>query len=226
MTDLYTEYNLPYQVSNFFNDFKLGQTPIGVADFGTYLSLLNAAAEISGLWDIAPMPGVYIDGEINNSAPGAATSCMVFENSKKKEEAMEFLAWYMSTETQLLFSETLVNTLGDKYLWNTANIEAFKKLSWNETHKQVILTQWEDLKEVPKIPGSYIVEREISNIWNAVVFNDAILRSEVGDSVIKMNREITRKMEEFKFLNSKGERIREFILPNEASIRKWGAWDE
>ncbi|MDD4001081.1 MAG: extracellular solute-binding protein, partial [Bacilli bacterium] len=62
VTDLYREYSIPYQVTSFFNNFRYGTIPIGIADFGTYLQLLNTASEIRGLWDIALVPGVEIIG--------------------------------------------------------------------------------------------------------------------------------------------------------------------
>ena len=53
MTDFYRQYGVPHQVPSFFNSFRQQTIPIGIADFGTYLQLINAAAEIRGLWDIA-----------------------------------------------------------------------------------------------------------------------------------------------------------------------------
>jgi len=231
MTDLYREYSMTTQVPSFFNSFRYGSIPIGIADFGTYLQLVNAAAEIRGLWDIAVVPGVahqvynpetlQYEEIINRTMPGSQQAAIIFEKSEKKEEAWEYLQWWMSTETQILFSETIVNTLGTRYLWNSANIEAFKEFSWQESHKEVILEQWTHLKEVPKIPGSYIVEREISNTWNSVVYNDVNLRSTVSDSILKMNKEINRKMKEFGYLDSKDNVVRPFNMPSANDVRRW-----
>ena len=115
----------------------------------------------------------------------------------------------------------MINTYGKKYLWNTANMDAFKELSWDTHDKKVILEQWSYLKEVAKIPGSYIIEREISNIYNQVVFQDKNLRSTVSDSVIKMNKEIRRKMIEFGYMDEYGNKIRQYNYPSAESIEKW-----
>ncbi len=222
ITDLYTEYGLPYQVSNFFNEFRYGRIPIGICEFGTYLNLLNAAQELKGLWDITVVPGVEDEnGNVKRYMPGAQQAGVIFEKSKKKTEAWTFLKWWMSTDTQTLYSETMVNTLGGKYLWNTANIEAFKQLSWDKDHKKVILEQWTHLKEVSRIPGYYIVEREISNTWNSVVYNDANLRSTLSDAMIKINKEITRKMKEFGYVDDKGKVIVEYNMPTSEKISNW-----
>lgn len=231
MTDLYREYSMPDQVPSFFNSFRYTTIPIGIGDFGMYLQLMNAASDINGLWDIALVPGVAHDiynedtmmyeTIINRSMPGAQQAGIIFEKSDKKDEAWAFLSWWMSTDTQILFAETLVNTLGTRYLWNTANLEAFESMRWNQTHKEIILEQWTHLKEVPKIPGSYIVEREISNTWNQVIYDDQNLRSSVSDAMLKIEKEITRKMIEFGYIQSNGEVIKPFIIPTRDEIMRW-----
>lgn len=222
-TDLYKMYSLPYQVSNFFNDFRYNRIPIGVSDFGTYLQLLNAAPEISGLWDISLVPGVKDEetGEINRSWSGTQTASMIFKKSKKQQDAWEFLKWWMSTDVQVEFANLLTNTYGPKYLWNSANVEAFSLSSWKQEHKDIILEQWNHLKEVPKIPGSYSIERELSNIYNTVVFNDANLRSSVSDAMITIKKEVTRKMVDFGYIDKQGRILKEFILPDASIIRDW-----
>ena len=221
MTDLYKEYSLPYQVSNFFNEFRYGNMPMGIADYGTYLQLLNAAPEIRGLWGISVVPGVERDGEVYRYMSGGQQASMMFKDSERKEDAWEFMKWWASKDTQLEFSNKMINTYGKKYLWNTANQSAFKELSWDKDDKAVIVEQWSWLREVAKIPGSYIIEREISNIWNQVVFNDENLRSAVSDSIIKQDKEIGRKMQEFGYMSETGEVLRTYIYPTEQSIQKW-----
>ena len=236
MTDLYREYSTPYQVPSFFNSFRYSDIPIGIGDFGMYLQLTNAASDISGLWDIALVPGIETtqinplteqeETVINRFMPGAQQAGIIFEKSNKKTEAWQFLSWWMSTQTQIAFSEALINTLGTRYLWNTANLEAFESLRIIEPHKRIILEQWTHLKEVPKIPGSYIIERELSNTWNSVVYNDANLRSTVSDALIKIDKEIQRKMIEFGYLDRKGNVIKPFILPTVEQVRGWYGHDE
>lgn len=231
MTDLYREYAMPYQVPSFFNSFRYASIPIGIGDFGMYLQLMNAASDIRGLWEIALVPGIEhevynetsdsYETVINRSMGGAQQASIIFEKSDQKENAWKFLSWWMSTETQILYADTLINTLGTRYLWNSANLEAFEELRWNEAHKQVILEQWNHLKEVPKIPGSYIIEREISNTWTSVVYEDANLRSSVSDAIIKIDKEVRRKMIEFGYLDRQGNIIKPFILPTKEEILRW-----
>ena len=222
MTDFYRQYGVPHQVPSFFNSFRQQTIPIGIADFGTYLQLINAAAEIRGLWDIALVPGIKDEsGIVNRSMPGAQQAGIIFKKSKRQADAWAFLKWWMRTDTQIMFSDTILYTLGSKYLWNSANPEAFGALNWPKEHKEVILEQWRHLKEVPKIPGSYMVERELSNIWNKVIYDDVNLRSAVGDSALVINKEINRKMKEFGYLDGTGKKIREYRIPSSETVAGW-----
>lgn len=221
MTDIFTMYSMPMQSPNFYNHFRYGTLPIGISNLTTYIQLLNAAPEIRGWWDITLYPGVIDQsGQVVRWAPGSAQSCMIFEGSKKKDAAWEFLRWWLSTPVQLEYANELQITYGEEYLWNTANREAFELLPWEEDHKQIILKQWEWLREVPKTPGSYMLEREISNIWNKVVFEGENPRSAIDDSVVDINREIARKMEEFGYMKN-GKVVKPYKIPSIEMIESW-----
>jgi ABC-type glycerol-3-phosphate transport system substrate-binding protein len=222
MTDLYAVYGLETTVSNFYNDFRLGTCPIGIGDFGMYIRLLNAAPDIQGLWGIAVMPGVEKEGGvIDRSSPGAQTANVIFANSDRSDDSWAFLTWWASTETQVSFQSYLLSTLGREYLWNSANIEAFAAAGYDAGDMEVILSQWEWLRELPKVPGSYQVELEISNIWNSVVLERANLRVRLNDALIVTDREIRKKMAEFGYLDKQGNIIRPYVKADVSLIRSW-----
>jgi ABC-type glycerol-3-phosphate transport system substrate-binding protein len=221
MTDLFTTYSLPLEVGSFYNEFRYGRLPIGVGDFGMYISLLHAAPEIAGLWNIAPLPGVMQDGEVNRSFDGSSTSAMMFQQTKKPNEAWSFMKWWTSATTQLDYAENLISAYGPEYLWNSSNIEAFGQMSWDEQHRQTILDQWQWINDTAKTPASYIVERELSNIWNKVVFQGVNLRTAIEDSLIISNKEIRRKMIEFRFIDAQGNVLKPYILPTKETIDLW-----
>ena len=226
MTELYTIYSVDTTVTSFYNDFRLGLSPIGVGDFGMYVTLLNAAPDIQGLWKIALLPGVQKnDGSIDRSAPGAQTANMIFQQNDKLDESWAFLKWWSSTETQIDFTNLLLSTLGKEYLWNTANVEAFNSLSIDEYDLSVIQDQWTHLRELPKVPGSYQVELEISNIWNSVVLERENLRVLLNDSIIRMDKEIHKKMSEFGYMDANEVILKAYILANTSIIETWKAGD-
>ncbi len=222
MIEFYTLYSLDASIPNFYEYFRNGKTPIGIGNFTTYVQLLFAAPEIKNKWDIALAPGVIQeDGSINRTNIGTAQSVMIFEKSKKKDEAFEFLKWWLSTDVQSQFTYDLQLIYGEEFIWNSANLEAFKSLPISKDHVDTILEQWHHLHEVPKTPGGYIIEREISNTWNKVVFNAISLPIALDDSLIIIERELERKYQEFGYLDKDGNVIKPYILPNIETVRQW-----
>ena len=221
MTDLFTTYSLPLEVGSFYNEFRYGRLPIGIGDFGMYISLLHAAPEIAGLWNIAPLPGIEQGGIVNRSFDGSSTSAMMFKNTDKPNESWSFLKWWTSASTQLDYAENLISAYGPEYLWNSSNREAFGQMSWDETHRQTILDQWQWIDDTAKTPASYMVERELSNIWNKVVFQGVNLRTAIEDSLIIANKEIRRKMLEFRFIDQQGNTLKPYLLPTKETLTEW-----
>lgn len=222
MTDLFSIYGLPLQVPNFYNHFRYGTLPIGIANMENYLKLKNAAPEIDGSWELALHPGVKDEeGNVVRWAAGSAQSSMIFKDTKNKEAAWEFMKWWNSTDVQVNYAYQLKNIYGPEYIWNTANIEAFKQLPIEEDDKEIILEQWEWLIEVPKLPGGYMVERELSNTWNKVVFDGENPRAAIDSAIITMNRELKRKLEEFGYMKD-GEITKMYEIPTIEKVESWG----
>ena len=221
MSELFTIYNLPVEVPNFYNHFRYGTIPIGISDLATYIQLTIAAPEIAGKWDIALHPGVDNgEGEIVRWAASGAQASMILSSSELQEESWKFLKWWMSTEIQSLFADRLQTTYGTAYLWNTANLEAFANLPLPTAHKEIILEQWNYAMEASRIPGAYMVEREISNAWNKIVFDDANPRVTLDEAVKTANREILYKMEEFDYVVD-GVIQKSYNVPNIYNIDYW-----
>ncbi|MBN2221342.1 MAG: ABC transporter substrate-binding protein, partial [Vallitaleaceae bacterium] len=214
LTDLFLIFNAPYDVPSFYQHFRDGSIPIGIAEYSMYNLLLNAAPEIADSWDIALFPGVEAEnGEVSRYTAGAAESSVIFESSERKEDAWEYMKWWNSVETQVEFGYTLQTTYGKEFLWNTANMDAFEQLPWQSNHKDVIREQAEWMVEAPRVPGSYMLERELSNLYNAVVVNGEQLRTAVDNAVKRINRETERKLEEFGYMKD-GVMVKEYLVPS------------
>lgn len=222
MVDLFTLYSLPLTTQNFYNDFRNGLVPIGMSSFDTYLQLLNAAPEIEGKWHLALSLGVEkSDGTIDVTQTGDNKCCVIFEKSNKKEEAWNFIKWWLSDDIQIKFASDIQATYGSTFLWNTANINAFKTLAIPEEDKQIIIKQLESLYNIPQTPATYMYERGISNAWNACVFNNTSVRAAVTDYALEIKREATRKMKEFKYLDENGNVLKQYKLPSLEEVKKW-----
>lgn len=222
LTENFTVYDMDYEILNFYQSFRDGRTPVGVSEYGTYNLLTNAAPELNGCWDIALYPGIVgEDGSVDRSTSGAAESCIIFDSSEKQEQAWAFLDWWMSDEVQTDFSVALQSTLGNEYMWNSANINAIAAAPWSARHKAVILEQIGWTNEIPRVPGSYMIEREMGNIVVNVVTQDMSLRTAIDNAQKRINAEFGRKLEEFGYIDGPGNVIRELVIPDRELIEEW-----
>lgn len=213
LTDLFTIYNMPYDVPSFYQSFRDGSLPIGISDYGAYNLILNAAPEIQNLWEISLMPGTENEqGEITRWSSGGAESDVIFADSEMKDESWEYLKWWLSDEVQADFGERLQVTYGEEYVWNTANLNAFEQLPWATSDKETILAQAEWIAEVPRVLGTYMLEREVSNAYNSVVLDGENLRNAIDLASKRVNRETRRKLEEFRFIVD-GEKVKDYPIP-------------
>ncbi|NLG82596.1 MAG: extracellular solute-binding protein [Bacilli bacterium] len=222
MTDLFTVYNLPVSTANFFQHFRTGIIPVGIGDANMYIQLKYAAPELAGLWGITPIPGVRNEeGIVERWDPTYGSSSIIFKNSKKKEQTWELVKWWSSKETQADFSYNIQATLGNKFLYMTANIEGFKMSAWPNDSKDVILEQWQWIQATGKVPGDYMLERELSNAWNKVVFDGINPRIAIDEAKITIDLELERKLIEFGYMDNQGRIIKKYQIPTIHNIEKW-----
>jgi ABC-type glycerol-3-phosphate transport system substrate-binding protein len=213
-TDLFNIYDLERSVPSFYQHFRKGDFPIGVADYNMYITLAAAAPELSGWWGIAPMPGVkQADGTVARWAAGGQTAGFIYKNTKHPKEAWQFLKWLVSADTQQRYGSELEALNGIQFRWNTANIEAFTRLPWPKEDEQVILEQWRWYKEVPNLPGSYFLTRELNNAWNRTVVDGMNDRESLEEAIVNIDREMARKDQEFGFADAEGNVLHTLDLP-------------
>ncbi len=221
LTDSFIIYDMDFEINSFYQAFRDGTLPIGTSNYAMYNLLTNAAPEIADKWDIALYPGITdANGEVQRWISGAEQSCFIFDDTDMSEESWRFLSWWMSEETQTQFAYTLQSTMGNEYLWNSANSAAFMNSPWPTRHKQVIAEQMKWIYETPRNIGSYMAERELSNAVNAVVLEGQNLRSALDEAIKRIDRELIRKLEEFGHL-SDGELVKPFMVPSMDDVKEW-----
>jgi len=216
-TDLFTKYGLEREVASFYNHFRRGTMPIGIADFNQYMQLLVAAPEIMNEWGIAPVPGtVQPDGTVARWIGGVNTvSAMLFKQTPehKREQAWQFLRWYLSDEIQTEYGLHLEQYGGETFRWNSANIRAFANMPWRPEDLNVFLEQWQWYKEVPNVPGGYMTKRQLQFAWNRTTINYEPPRTSLEKAVREINRELLRKQQEFHIVDQDGNMVQTLDLP-------------
>lgn len=217
LTELFTLYDLPVDVPNFYQHFRNGDLPIGIADFNSYNLILNAAPEIANSWSIALVPGIEAEetGEVKRYMSGGAESTVMFSSDDEREQkAWQFMEWWSRADIQAEFGQRLQILYGDEYIWPTANLEAFERLPYPTSDKDIILTQAQYILETPRLLGSYMMERELSNAFNDVVVNGDTVRSRIDEVAKTVLRETERKLEEFGYIDSDGNVLKEYEVPS------------
>lgn len=223
MTDLYTRYSLPENIPSFYNSFRRGTVPIGMANLQNYYLIRFGAPELQGQWGMVPSVGVLgADGEVRNYQSAVASSNMIMASSKRVDEAWEALKWWMKADTQLNYANDLQLRFGSQFIHMTANITAFSGMrTMPEDDKQVILRQLESTREIPRNPAYFQVERSLSNAWNATVFQGVSPRTALDNAIIESNREIANKLTEFEFMDEQGNLIKPFVGGTQELVESW-----
>ena len=222
MTDLFNIYNLPRQVASFFEHFRSGTLPIGVGTLDMYLQLKYASPELAGQWGMVPVPGFDTDndGEVESWTTAYGKASLMFASSNMKEEGWEFIKWWNKTETQTQYSQNIKMCLGERYLIIPANMVSLEQSAWDQEIINAV-KHAAKYSRIPAItPGSYAVERELSNIWNKVVIDLVDVRVAVGEGVDTVNHELQRKYEEFGYIKD-GEIVKDYLVPNNDNVWNW-----
>ena len=221
LTDLFTIYNMPVNVDNFYQHFRNGDYPIGIADFYTYNLIRNAAPELDGSWAIALIPGTaQADGTVNRATCGCADATVIFRSDAEREAmAWAFLRWWSSTPVQAEFGRRMQSIYGDEYIWPTANVEAFDLLPWDTEDKLIVRQFARNVVDVARVPGTYMLEREMSNAFNDITVNGANEQQRIDRAVKIIRREILRKLEEFGYIDAEGHTIRPYVIPTIERMR-------
>lgn len=211
--DLFVAYSLDTQVNEFFNSFRYSVLPIGIVDSNSYNLIKNGAVELDGQWELAPYLGtVQEDGSIDRWYVANGTGGAIFADTDKAEAAWEFLKWWTSEEVQVEYTYTLRSTYGDTYFWLPSNLEALEQAPIDQEDKAVIMDMVKWLRDVPRTPGQYLLERSISDIWNAMVLDGASAQVVADEKSIDINREITKKMQEMGFYDEEGNLLETYVI--------------
>lgn len=211
----YTDYGVD-QTTNVEQRFRTGEAPIIIYNFSYYNTLQVSAPDINGLWGVTQVPGtervaeetVY-DSEgniiamagqtyVDHSLASIGTACVIMSACEDKDAAWEFLKWWTSAETQVLYSREMESINGSSAKVPTANVEAFQEIGYPVAFTQTINEQRGDVRGIRQIAGSYFTFRYINNAFYAVTADtdSSTPREELTDRITYINDEIASKRSE------------------------------
>ena len=204
-TAFYTQYGFPLYKDD-FNRFRTGEMPLVITSYTFYNQLKIAAPDIRNLWEMALIPGTkQADGTVNHATAAFGTAGMIFSTTKLPEEAWAFLRWWNEEETQTEYGRQIENILGAAGRYNPANVESMKTMPWSGDEVELILSQWEWVQELPELPGSYYVSRNIDNAFKEVYYQNGNCRETLNYWTRQIEAELERKRIEFAPAAGEGE---------------------
>lgn len=196
-TDFYERFGLDVD-TNFYQRFRTGTIPLGIAPYTQYLVFSVAAPEINGKWRIAEIPGFKDEnGSVSNICAGGGSGCVIMNSCKNKDAAWKFLKWWVSADTQYAYSAEVEAIIGESGRVATSNTEALSRLSWDKESLNVILSQWKKVKEIREVPGSYYVSRSVDQAFWAVYNGKSTPKEAITEWANISDDEIKRKSEEY-----------------------------
>lgn len=207
-TEYYTDFKLDRETS-VEERFRTGEAPMIIADYTIYNNLQVSAPDLRGMWGFAPIPGTVMqDGSINNVAATMGGSCVIMAMSNR-DASWNFLKWWTSAETQIMFGREMESLMGSAARIPTANLEAFSMLPWPVADFNALSEQFTNIKGIPQVPGGYFSFRNVNNAFYSVTTpaDDRPAgarampspREELTDKVILINDEIRYKRSIFGF---------------------------
>ena len=197
LCEMFTKYSSP--VAYDITRFRTGEIPIMIPeDAITTYNTLMTYYELRGLWQMTPVIGTKdSNGNINRNTIANTMAMIIPRGGEDPKIAWEYVKWYCGADSQKRQARESVAVSQPTNKFSTANVEALLAQKWTDQEKLAIKTQIENLVGVPEYPGSYIlltyVQFAFLNAYNLGMDPaEAML-----DEILDMNKEISRKREEF-----------------------------
>ncbi len=199
--ELYRVYGVSRDLS-FYNRFRSGEAPFGIAAYSLYAQLASAAPEIRGLWAMAPLPGTpRQDGTIDRSQTTTTTGCVMMKAAEKRgvhESAFKFMSWWSSADVQTQYGKEMEGVLGIIGRITPANRKAISNLGWSKGELSIINAALEETVNPPQVLGNYTVSRSLTSALRGAINDKNSPRRSLALYNKDINDEITRKRKEFK----------------------------
>ena len=136
--EFYTKYKIPKELPH-HQAFVSGDLALLIQYPNFYQNLIHAAPQIAGKWSMVQAPGYNIGGKINRTTTGGGSALGIFNASKKKNQAWEFIKWITDESVQLEFSKRIMDQIkGSMFL--PSNRGAISKISIDAKAAEVFNT--------------------------------------------------------------------------------------
>lgn len=209
VVSLYRDYGLDTDF-NLLTRFRSGEMPIIITSSSFYQTVAATAQEIAGRWKMTVIPGTLkSDGSIDRTESSVVTGTVILKGAKRRnvaDEAFKFVSWWAGSEAQFEYITAMEAIQGVAGRVATANKVTFERLGWTAEEAEVLKAQRNWVTAINQIPGTYIINRSLSNAIRtsyASTSIDPLRQLNIQNRII--NDEISRKRAEFEEKNGKAE---------------------
>ena len=114
-----------------------------------------------------------------------------------KQDAWEFMKWWVSTDSQVRFGREMESVLGASARYQTANRDALRQLAWSNAQLAILEEQMSHTKGFREVAGGYSTTRHITNAIRKVINDKDDPRETLLNYARTINEEIRIKRREF-----------------------------
>lgn len=194
--ELFTKHGFPKEVVG-VTPFIEGEQILYVDGLWLYPTIETVAPQLKGKWQVSLLPGVERDGKLYNGSSPGSVLLGISTYSKHKEEAWEFLKWFLGTDV-LTEVANQVLAKGSGYMWLPANKVAMQNVNLPEDVKKVYFDQIEAC-----IPIPYGVNAGVQFRYVVFAIQNAVLQGvdpekAILDAAKAMNDDMARRKVEYK----------------------------
>ena len=196
---LYRDYGLDTDF-DLTSRFRSGEMPILITSYSYYQTLATVAPELSGRWTIASMPATVTERGINSTVSSTVSGAIILKSAEKRglaDESFEFLKWWVGSEAQLMYTNAMESLQGIAGRPAVANKSTFMSLGWSDYEKTAILNQWNGVSAIPQVPGTYIINRSLTNALRTSYAGGVDPLRQLSIQTQNINTELARKRLEF-----------------------------
>ena len=193
--ELFTKHRLPQALVG-MEPFLRGEQLSYIDGLWVYGSLSQAAPNLAGKWQVGLIPGVNRNGKVHHGSFAGSVLLGISSFSKKKEEAWDFLKWFLSEDIQLKISNGIMEK-SNGWVWLPANKGAMSKVNLPEQVRDVYYKQIEACSPVPYAVNALVQYRFVTLALQKCVTQKADPNEVILEAAKSMNSEMARRKKEY-----------------------------
>jgi len=199
--ELFTVHNLPKTLVG-TEPFIRGEQLCYADGLWVYGTMSQVAPALQGKWTVGLIPGTRKGDQVVHGSFAGSTLLGISAFSSKKDEAWQFLKWFLSADVLERIANGIMST-SNGWIWIPANKKAMTNLDLPDEVKNVYYNQIDDSFPVPYAVNALVQYRFVTLALQKCVTQNADPREEILDAADEMNSEMARRKKEYsRFLKS------------------------